>query len=383
MEEKDVIIIGGGIIGGVISYQLARYDLKILLLEQNSLFADETSKGNSGIIHGGFDPEPQKIEAKLNVKGNKLWREEIFKHLKFPRVKSDSLVLAFNQEEMKNIHMLYDRGLKNKVPKKFMKILSKEEVLKKEPNVNDKVHGALLCTSSWVIDPSRAALSFIGSAEKNGIQTMKNSKVINVETQHDGFVVVINNNKKVFTKNIINAAGHYADKIAEMAGLGDFKQTTRRGEYRILSRTEGDVVSSICFMVPTTHGKGIIVAPTFDGRILIGPTAENGIPKAEARLITRQKFDDIGKISKKIIPSLKIDKTIKIFAGSRPIDIETNDFVIRYANKNKHFINAAGMQSPAIASAPAIALEIEDLLRGNGTKLKIKNNFDPKFKVMW
>ena len=383
METKDVVIIGGGIIGGAIAYQLARYKLNTLVLERNPLLADETSRGNSGVIHGGFDPEPHKVEAKLNVEGNRLWREKIFKDLEFPRMQSDSLILAFSEEEMEHVNMLYQRGITNKVPIKYMKILTSTEILEKEPNINPDVKGALLCTSSWAIDPVKATLAFFGSAQKNGTEVRKNSEVTDIKKVENGFEITINNKDKIFSKNIINAAGHYADVMAEKADLGDFKLTTRRGEYRILSRTEKNVVKSICFMVPTIHGKGVIVAPMLDGRIMVGPTAEDGVPKDETRKVTREKYEYIGKIGKKIIPNLNLEKTEIILSGSRPIDIATNDFIIGYAKDNHHFINAAGMQSPGISSAPAIALEIEKLLLGNGTKLESKDNFDPKYKVIW
>lgn len=382
MKKYDVTIIGGGIIGGVISYELAKYDLKTILLEKNPVYADETSVGNSGAIHGGFDPDPGKVEARLNVIGNELWRTKVFNELTFPRAQVDSLIIAFNEEEMKHVHMLYDRGLINKVPKEFLKVLSKEEVLKKEPNLNPDLHGALLCTSSWAIDPVKATYAFLGSASKNGVEKQTSSEVTKIKQVDGGFELTINNKDVIFTKNVINAAGHYADVVADMAGLGDFKQTTRRGEYRVLDRSEAGVVSSICFMVPTIHGKGVIVTPTLTGNILVGPTALEGVPKEETRLVTQEMFEYIGRIGKKIVPNLRIEKTIKTFAGSRPIDIETNDFVIRYAKGNNHFINAAGMQSPAIASAPAIAIEIAELLNKNGTKLIKKAKYDPYFEVL-
>lgn len=382
MKKYDVAIIGGGIIGGVIAYELAKYDLKTVLYEKNPLFADETTAANSGAIHGGFDPDPGKIEAKLNVWGNELWRKKIFKVIDFPRAQVDSLIIAFNEEEMEHVHMLYERGLINKVPKEFMKVLTKDEVLKREPNLNPELHGALLCTSSWAIDPVKATYAFIGSAQLNGTKAFTGSDITHIKPLEKGFEITINNDEVVFAKNIINAAGHYADIIAKMAGSGDFEQTTRRGEYRLLDRTEAGVVSSICFMVPTIHGKGVIVTPTLTGNVLVGPTALEGVPKDETRLVTPEMFEYIGKIGKKIVPGLRIEKTMKTFAGSRPIDIETNDFVIRYAKNNKNFINAAGMQSPAIASAPAIAIEIAKLLKKNGTTLNKKANYIPKFKVV-
>ncbi len=378
----DVVIIGGGIIGGSIAYELSQYELKTIVLEKNPLFADETSKGNSGAIHGGFDPEPEKIEAKLNVLGNELWRTKIFKDLTFPFVQADSLILAFNDEEMEHVKMLYDRGITNKVPAEFMKVLTREETLAKEPHLNPEVKGALLCTSSWAIEPVKATLAFMGASNQNGTELRKNSEVTAIKKDGDVFIITINNEETIKTKNIVNAAGHYADKVSEMAGLKDFELTTRRGEYRILSRNIKNKVSSICFMVPTIHGKGVIVAPMLDGRTMVGPTAEEGVSKEATRYVTKEKFDYIGDIGTKIIPNLELEKTEITLAGSRPIDVETNDFIIRYAKGDKNFINAAGMQSPAIASAPAIAIEISKLLKENGTKLIKDQNYNPKYEVL-
>lgn len=377
----DITIIGGGIIGSIIAYHLSRYNLKILLLEKNPVFADETSRGNSGVIHGGFDPEPHKIEAKLNVLGNKIWRNQIFKDLDFPRAQIDSLIIAFDEKEMEHVHMLYERGLTNGVLASDMKILSKEELLNREPNLNPNVAGALLCTSSWAIDPVQASLAFLAVAEKNGVVLRKNSKVTDILSLENEFEITVNYEEKIKTKYIINAAGHYADLIAELAGYPDFKQTTRRGEYRILDRSQSGIVNSICFMVPTIHGKGVIVAPMLDGHVLVGPTAEEGVEKEDTRLVTKEKFEYIGEIGKKIIPSIDMSRTIMTLAGSRPIDKKTNDFVIQFAKDNNHFLNVAGMQSPAIASAPAIALYVEKLLQKSGLDLSQKTNFETKYKV--
>ena len=383
MKIYDVAIIGGGIIGGIISYELSKYKLSNIILEKNPVLADETTRGNSGAIHGGFDPVPEKVEAKLNVLGNRLWREEIFPNLDFPKAKVDSLVVAFNEEEEKHLDMLYQRGLTNKVPKEFMKIISQEEVRKIEPNISPEVTKALLCTSSWAIDPVAATKALFGVAENNGIEIKRNSQVTGIKYIGDHFEITVNDSKIFYAKNIINAAGHYADVIAEMAGYPDFKQKVRRGEYRILARSESHFINSIIFMVPTIHGKGVIVAPMLDGHILVGPTAEEDVPKNETRLVTREKYDEIGRIGNKLIPGLRLEKTIMTLSGSRPIDIETDDFVIKYAKNNKHFINVAGMQSPAIASAPAIAIEVANLLKNNGTTMNKNDSFKNKFKLMY
>ena len=379
----DLTIIGGGIIGSIIAYRLSRYNLKILLLEKNPVFADETTKGNSGVVHGGFDPDPHKAEAKLNVLGNKIWRNEIFKDIDFPRAQVDSLIIAFNDEELEHVKMLYERGLTNGVLASDMKILSREELLNKEPNLSTDVKGALLCTTSWAIDPVQATLAFLAIAEKNNVVLKKNSNVTDILSVDDGFEVTVNHSEKIQTRYVINAAGHFADEIAKLAGYPDFKQTTRRGEYRVLDRTQSGIVNSICFMVPTIHGKGVIVAPMLDGHVLVGPTAEEGVAKDDTRLVTKEKLEYISAIGKKIVPSIDMSKTVMTFAGSRPIDIKTNDFVIQFAKDNNHFLNVAGMQSPAIASAPAIALYVEKLLTKSGLVLNKKEKFETKYKVFY
>ncbi|MGL5617783.1 MAG: type 2 glycerol-3-phosphate oxidase [Metamycoplasmataceae bacterium] len=390
MKIFDVVVIGGGIIGGVISYELSKYKLKQLVFEKNPILADETTRGNSGAIHGGFDPEPKKLEARLNVLGNKLWSTKIFKDLEFPKVKIDSLVVAFNKEEEEHLQMLYERGLTNKVPKEALKIISHAEVMKREPYINPKVTKGLVCSSSWAIDPVAATKAFFGVSENNGTKIMRNSDVTSIKyikdkdnEKNNYFEITINKKEKHYAKNIINAAGHYADTIAEIAGYPDFKQKTRRGEYIILSRTERNKINSIIFMVPTIHGKGVIVAPMLDGNVLVGPTAEENVEKKDTRVVTREKYDFIKKIGSNLVPGLDFEESVMTMAGSRPIDIATNDFVIQYAKKNNKFINAAGMQSPAIASAPAIAIEIVDLLKKNGTKLVKNPNFKAKYKVMY
>ncbi|AAT27781.1 type 2 glycerol-3-phosphate oxidase [[Mycoplasma] mobile] len=383
MKKYDVIVIGGGIIGGAITYQLSKYNLKIAVLEKNPILAGETSAANSGVLHGGFDPEPHKIEARLNVEGVKIWKEQIFKHLIFNRAKLDTLVLAFNDEELKELKKLYDRGLENNVPKEFMKIISMNEIISREPHVNKEVKSGLVYNDSWAIDPIGATKAFFGVAKQNGVEIHKNSKVTKIKYENDLFSIQINDKDFLQAKVVINAAGHYSDEIAKIAGYPDFKLTTRRGEYRILSNSELSKVNSILFMVPTIHGKGVVVAPMLDGRVMTGPSAEDGVEKNDTRLITREKFEFIERIGKKLIPSLDFERTELTFSGSRAIDIATNDFIINSAKENINFINAAGMQSPAIAAAPAIALEIEKLVKKTKLKLEHKKDFNPNYEVIF
>lgn len=387
MKKYDIVIIGGGIIGGAIAFELSKFNLKVMVLEKNPCLADETSRGNSGVIHGGFDPRPEKINAKLNIRGLYLWKKSVFPYLKFPRQQIDSLVVAFNHEEMQHIHMLYNRGITNGVKASDMKILDQKALLSREKHLNPKAIGALLCTSSWAIDPVKASLAFFNSAKQNDIEISTNSEVTNIETikpsvkGDEQFLITINNQNKIVAANIINAAGHYADIIAQKAHQNDFNLIARRGQYRILSHSQANLVKAIYFMVPTIHGKGVVVAPMLDGRVLVGPTAEENIPKDQTRLVTPEMYDLIGKIGHQLIPSLDLTKTEMTFAGSRPIEPISDDFVIIYG-KSKHFINVAGTKSPGLSSAPAIAELVILMLKENGTKLQKKHHWNPEFTLI-
>ncbi|ATZ18427.1 glycerol-3-phospate oxidase [Williamsoniiplasma somnilux] len=375
MKNYDICIIGGGILGAAIARELSQYDKKIVVLEANKRVAMETSAGNSGLVHGGFDPTPGKLNAKLNQLG-KLRYEDWIRDMDFPYLRIDSTVVAFNKEEMKHVYMLYDRGLINGLKKSELEIIDAQELQKREPNISKEAVGALVCNSSIAIDPVELTKVLFKNAIKNGVDLMLDSKVQAIVKNGTNYEIK-NNKETISAPIIINVAGHYADVISEMAGYPEFKLVARRGEYRILEKTEEGIVNSVVFMVPTIHGKGVIVAPMLDGHVMVGPTAEENIAKDDTRLITKAKFDSIGSIGKKLIPNLRIEKTCMVYSGSRPIEPTTNDFWIKPVVKDPNFINVAGTKSPAIASAPAIADYVIYLIKKNN-KLKFKKNWNPK-----
>jgi glycerol-3-phosphate dehydrogenase len=364
----DVLIIGAGVIGAAIARELAKYRLQAAILERNLQVAQETSAGNSGVIHGGFDPQPGTLSAKLNLLGRHIYENEWFKQLDFPRKKVDSLVLAFNDLETQEIEKLYNQGITNGLEKKELEILNREQCLNLEPNVNSKIKAALLCTGSHIVDPVRLTTRLVESAVSNGVQIFLGSKVESITKDPDFFLVktINSHSQSVIYKSrfIVNAAGHYADVVAQMIDDRDFSLKAKRGQYRIIEKTERDIINDhILFMAPTIHGKGVIVAPMLDGHLLVGPTAEDGIAKEDTRLITLEQFEKIGLIGRNIIPNLRMERTCSVFSGSRPICVETNAFWIAPSSKDQRFIHVAGISSPGLSAAPAIAREAISLLK--------------------
>ncbi|AGM25468.1 type 2 glycerol-3-phosphate oxidase [Spiroplasma chrysopicola] len=378
-EIYDICIIGAGVIGGAISRELSRYHLKVIVLEKNKKVAMETSEGNSGVIHGGFDPTPGKWTAKFNITGNYLY-QTLFQELNFPHQQVNSLVIAFNKDEQEQLELLYQRGLTNQVKPEHLKLLDQKTVHLLEPNLNPDVIGGLLCTSSYVVDPVILTKSFFSNSIKNGVNLCLDHMVSNITYQNNYFTISVNTQNTVktyYAKYIINAAGHYCDEIAAKAGYPDFQLTTLRGEYCVLEKSEGHLVNNIVFMVPTIHGKGVIVAPMLDGHLLVGPTAQEDVPKDETRLVTPAMEPQIRAIGQHIIPSIKMAKTCYRFAGSRPIEPTTKDFYLAPAHDNSKFINVAGTKSPGLSSAPAIAKYIITLLEQAGLTLLPNPTFDP------
>lgn len=375
--KTDICIIGGGIIGSAISRELAKYNKKIVVLEQNSRLALETSGHNSGLVHGGFDPRSETLNAKLNVLGKKRY-EDWIREMDFPYLRINSTIVAFNEEEMKHVHMLYERGLINGLDPSELEVIDAEELHKREPNVSKNTIGALVCNSSIAIDPVVLTKTLMRNAIKNGVDLRVNSKVLDIKKENDLFKITTSKDEIITAKVVVNAAGHYADVISKLVGYDEFNLVTRRGEYRILDKSQAGIVNSVIFMVPTIHGKGVIVAPMLDGRIMVGPTAEDNVAKEDTLLVTPEMYDKIGAIGQQLIPNIDMTKTCTVYAGSRPIEPSTNDFWIKPAKDDKSFINVAGTKSPAIASCPAIADMVCDLVKNAFTNLEVRVDWNPK-----
>ena len=287
----DVCIIGAGVIGAAITKKLSEFNLTTITLEKNPKVAMETSQGNSGLIHSGIDPTPGKLNAKLNLLGNKIY-QKWFKELSFPHKKIPTLIIAFNKKEDELVKQLYKRGLTNGLNIDELKILSKPEIMALEPNLSSKVTSGVLATNSFMIDPVILTRVLLSNAIKNKALLKLNAEVTGIKWTHGNYFEInintISNPEVVYSKYIINVSGHYADVLSKKAGYYDFDLTSKRGEYRVLEKTNSPIVNNLIFLIPTIHGKGVLVAPMLDGRTLVGPTAESNVPKEDTRLVTKK-----------------------------------------------------------------------------------------------
>ena len=372
-SNYDVLVVGAGIIGTFVCRELSKYQLKVALIEAKNDVGDGCSGANSAIIHSGYDPEPGTLKAKFNRIGNPMW-DEIADELDIDFSRKGSLTVALYDEQLPALMELVQRSKKNGIP---VKLLEAEEVKELEPNISSKVKAALYAPTAGLIDPFNAVANAAENAVDNGVELFLNNKVLNISKKDDYFIVKTNKNE--FKASIvINCAGAYSDKIAEMVESIDWKETPRRGEYYVLDHFLDGFVNHTIFPMPSEKGKGILVTPTTSNNYLLGPSSEI-IDDASDVSTDKPTLDKVKIQVLDMVPSIPLNKVIRVFSGNRPTTTR-HDFIIEYAKSDNHFINVAGIESPGFVCAPAIAkYVVEDLVGGIHSLLENKN-YNPRIK---
>ena len=376
--KYDIIIIGAGVSGCAAARELARYDLKICVLDKESDVCEGTSKANSGIVHAGHDAKPGTLKAKLNVQGN-LMMEEMAKKLDFPFKRNGSLVVCQNEEELSKLEELKARGKENGV--EGLKILTREEAIELEPALVDSVYAALYAPTGGIVCPFLMNIAYAENAAVNGVefrlgtyvqdikkkyeqkiqgQQTAGSDVENIRENQAGFEVITNQGT-FLARYVINAAGVYADKIHNMVSEKKLHITPRRGEYCLLDKNAGNLVSHTIFQVPGKMGKGVLVTPTIHGNLMIGPTAED-VPDKEENATTRAGLDKVLNDSAKSVKGIPTRQVITSFAGLRAHE-DGGDFRIEELFDVPGFIDVAGIESPGLTSAPAIGVYVCEIVK--------------------
>ena len=371
-QIHDVLIIGAGVTGTMIARELSKYLLDVVILDKNNDAGDATSSANSAIIHSGYDPEPGSLKAKFNVLGNAKY-PELVKQLDVPFIHCGSLTIATEDEQLPVLKELAERSKINGVE---VKLLNKEEVLKMEPNINPEVKGALFAPTAGIIDPFNLVVHAMENAIDNGVTFLRNHEVLDIKKQDDIYLVKTNK-EDLFAKIVINAAGLKSDKIASMIEDIDWAITPRKGEYFLLDHYAEGLVNHTIFPLPSKKGKGVLVSQTSSGNYIVGPSSEPADPDDVST--DGATLANIRKAATIMVPSIPFNQTIRVFAGERAT-CTRHDFIIEYAKSDKHFINVAGIESPGLASSPAIAeYVVEELVR---PLIKLENNlaFNPCVK---
>ncbi|MFA5143583.1 MAG: NAD(P)/FAD-dependent oxidoreductase [Candidatus Omnitrophota bacterium] len=365
MNAYDVAVIGGGVVGTAIARELSRYRLHVALFEKEAELAFGVSKSNSGIIHPGTQHPLNSLRGKLCVEGNRLTKK-LAKELYIDFKEVGELVVAFNDEECARLLQLKKEGDALGVP--GLKVVDRAWLKKNEPNLSGEAQAALYAPTAGIISPYRWVYDFAENAAKNGVEIHTGTKVENISSLKPGFEIAVSN-EKFRARYIVNAAGLYADEISRMVGITDFKVTPRKGEEFLLDKKRENLTRHLLFPLPSKTSKGMLVTRTSDGNPMIGPTAED-IKDKEDLSTSEAGLKKALEGAQRLVPSINGNDIIAYFAGLRPVAGE--DFIIRHEEKVPGFITVAGIQSPGLTAAPAIALMVTGLLKKNGLKMARK-----------
>lgn len=361
----DIAVVGAGVTGAFVARSLVKYDLKVAILEAKEDVSGGASRANSGIVHAGFDAAVNSLKAKFNVLGNKMM-EKVATELGVKYKKNGSLVITDSEEGVEGLVELMRRGKANGVEN--LTLLTAEEVKEIEPNITDNVVAGLHAEEGGIICPYGLTIAAVGNAMDNGAALYTNFELDKVV----GTTLIAKDGREIQAKYVINCAGAGSQKVANIFGDYSFTIGYRKGEYILLDNCSKDFASHTIFTLPTKAGKGVLISPTVDSNILIGPTSiEQGENDTSIR---REGFENIQQNASRMCKNIPYANTITSFAGVRAY-CDRGDFIVEQSTI-ENLYNVVGIESPGLTSAPAIGEYVaEQVAKKFGAKAN--KNFNP------
>lgn len=371
---RDIIVIGAGVVGCSIARELSKYNLDVLVVEKNSDVSEGISKGNSGIVHAGYNEKIGTLKAKLNIEGNKIF-DDLSRDLQFPFKRNSAFILAFSDEEMKTLESLKENG--EKLGVEGLEILTREEALNIESNLNKEIVGVLNVKTSGIVSPYEMTIALAENAAENGVEFKLNSKVTNIEKISEGYKVTLNNKELVSGKIIINASGLEGAFLNNLVSMTKREINPVKGEYCLFDKVAGAMINKTLFQVPNKLSKGVLVTPTAEGNLLVGPNAVEG----KTLETSREGIDEILDKSKKSLEELPVARILNTFSGIRP-KTKGGDFIIEEVEDAKNFINVIGIDSPGLTAAPAIGVYVVNMIKERLDLVEKKNFKKTREKIV-
>lgn len=370
--DYDVAIVGAGVVGCAMARRLTLDGAKVIVLEKASDVLDGASKGNSAILHTGFDAPPDSLEQACIARG---YREflEIFQDLGLPILKTGALVLAWSREQQEKLEALIDKANKNGVNN--VRMLGKKEILKREPHLSNQLFDGFEVPGEGLVDPWTTAHAYLLQALANGAQLLRNTEVIS--GKFDGNTWRLETSQSdVRATHVINCAGLYGDLVNHrLIEESLFTVTPRKGQFVVFDKAASGLISSIILPVPTKTTKGVVVCRTVFGNVLVGPTAEDQDSKTDASTNADALKELVAK-GIDIIPQLANCEVTTAYAGLRPAT-EFQDYQIRHF-QDRNYISVGGIRSTGLSSSLGIASYVSELIACDSLQgSKIKNPVIP------
>ena len=380
----DVAIIGAGVIGSALFRELGKFRLSTVLIEKENDVALGCSRANSAIVHAGYDPPTGTLMARFNVEGNRMY-PRLCAELSVPFRQNGSLIVALTDDELPQLHNLYENGTRNGV--EGLEVVNADAVRNLEPNLKESIRGALVAPTGGIVGSYEFTTALAENGVVNGGKVLLNSEVVKIEKfAKDGtlledkkregyFRLTFKDGSSIDARFVVNAAGIYSDVVQQLIGEKRFTVKPRKGEYYILDKRQGSLVDRTIFMCPSKLGKGVLISPTVHGNLLVGPDAQDGEDKEDFST-TKQGLEFVRNMSKLLSDKVDFGDAIRNFAGLRSLP-DGKDFIIERDPDVAGLVNLAGIKSPGLTSAPAIAAYAVCLLADCGLDLKENSDFNP------
>ena len=368
-KNYDAAIIGGGVVGSAVARELSRYDLRICLIEKEKEIGSGMPRAGSAVVHAGFDAVPGTLKARLNVLGNKMM-DQLAEELDFDFIRNGAIVLCFDDSDVIRLLELHDRGKMNGVP--GLKLLDRKKLGRREPNITKKSPYGLYAPTGGIVCPFEMTAALAESASVNGVEFMRNTEVSEIRKE-DGVYCISADGEEIRAKYVVNAAGIYADKIHNMVSARTLHITPRRVEYCLLDQEAGTHVTSAIFQLPGAYGRGILVSPTVQGNLLVGPAADQ-----EEQADTAAGAAGLAEVYGKSLWSVDGIPFHKVAASYSRLEAheDKDDFILKEAEDAEGFFDAAGMESTGLSSAPAIGAYMAEMVAKKADAAK-KEHFRP------
>lgn len=368
----DVAIIGAGVSGAAIARRLSSYRISVAVIERCVDASFGVSKANSGIIHAGFHHAPASLKGRLEVAGNRAF-DALQAELGFPFRRNGIIVAAFSWEEMKVVDGLYAQGLANGA--RGIEIVGRDRILSLEPALSTDVAGGLFAPDGGIIEPYRFVFALLESAVANGVRLLTGWKASDARRDGDVWRITSSAGDVLEARWVVNAAGLHADTVSALFGAEKFAIVPRKGEEFVLERGAAGPPDKVIFPVPARLSKGVLVIPTVEGTVMLGPTAEEGQDKEDTST-TPENLDRVFDLAIRMVPRISKRDIITAFSGLRPT-LPGDDFYIDISHEAPAFVQVAGIQSPGLTASPAIADRVRDILEEAGLELTEKRDWRP------
>lgn len=360
-DPYDVAIVGAGVVGCALAYQLSQFKLKVLLIDKNFDVGEATSKGNSAIVHTGFDAEPGTLESQLVTRASRLW-PTLSRKLKIPYDERGAILVAASQVERDQLESIRAKAIDNGVDD--VRLLDSNAAKELEAGITSDVLGGLLIPRESIADPFTTSVAFAEVALLNGVDLLLGTTIVGLENvDSDSKVLVTDHSDRIASRVIVNAAGLGSRKLADLYGGSDFNINPRRGQFLIFDKHSSSATRRILLPIPTKQTKGVMVIPTIFGNTLAGPTAEDF--ELGDRQVTDTSLDKLQALlssAAKLLPALIDYPVIGTFSGVR-CNCDRGSYFIRFNDGHRGLVTVTGVRSTGFTSAPAMAEYLTERLK--------------------